>query len=223
MRYRFGLIQLRVCLATAACLLLAGAFVAQAQSAAAATPPSINSGDPMVATKALVDGALGVLRDPHLSLTDKREQLRTLADTHLDFETMAHSTLGHHWSELTPEQRTQFTSLFRTFMENAYLGKIQDYSGQKVVFVEEKLEGPGEGKVLSKWVGNGNGDAPERLIFMLHRDNGRWKIYDLSVDGVGITSNYRTQFNHVLDNHSFDALMTDLKMKNEQLAARLGK
>jgi phospholipid transport system substrate-binding protein len=220
MRYRFGLIRSRGCLATAACL-LAVAFVAQVQSAAAATQLSMASSDPMVATKALVQGALGVLSDPHLSLTDKREQLRTLADNHLDFETMAHSTLGHHWSELTPEQRTEFTGVFRSFMENAYLSKIQDYSGQKVIFVREKLEGPGEGEVLSKWVGNG--DQPDRLVFMLHRDDGRWKIYDLSVDGVGITSNYRTQFDHVLDNHSFDSLMSLLRMKNQQLAARLGK
>ncbi len=219
MRCRSGLIGVRVCLAVAACLLLV-AFIAPAQSATA-TQLAVASGDPMVATKALVDGALGVLRDPHLSLTEKREKLRALADAHLDFESMAHSTLDYHWSQLTPEQRNDFTRLFKDFIENAYLGKIQDYSGQKVIFVREKLDGPGKSEVWSKWVGNA--DEPDRLIFMLHRDNGQWKIYDLSVDGVGITSNYRTQFDHVLDNHSFDSLMTDLRMKNQQLAARLGK
>jgi phospholipid transport system substrate-binding protein len=211
--------------ATVALLFLVAGFLAGPPAAFAAPQPSMASGDPMIATKALVDGALGILRDPHLSLHDRRERLRALADAHLDFDAMAHSTLGHHWSELTPEQRTRFTGLFRTFMENAYLGKIQDYSGQKVVFVREKLDGAGDSKVLSKWVANGasDGDEPDRLIFMLHRDNGEWKIYDLTVDGVGITSNYRNQFDRVLDNQSFDTLMSRLKMKNEALAARLGK
>lgn len=206
--------------ATSIFAFLAAILVMQPVNAAAAAQPAAMA-DPMLATKAMVGGALNILRDSQLPLTDKRERLRALADSNLDFDSMARATLGHHWSELTPEQRTRFTSEFKSFIENAYLSKIQDYSGQNVVFTREKLDGAGDGEVFSQWVGNGQ--EPVQLQFMLHRDNGEWKIYDLVADGVAITSNYRNQFNHVLDNQSFDSLISLLRLKDRQLAASLGK
>lgn len=177
--------------------------------------------DPMRATQGMVDGALSILRDSHLNLNDKREQLRALAEAHLDFDSMARSTLGYHWGELTPEQRAQFTREFKSFIENAYLGKIQDYSGQKVVFTHEQEDGAGRGEVFSKWVGGQ--DNPVQLNFMVHREAGEWKIYDLVIDGVGFTSNYRNQFSRVLDRQSFDSLISLLRLKDRQLAAHLAQ
>jgi phospholipid transport system substrate-binding protein len=213
--------RLAGCIAALAVVLLAG-FTAQTLPAAAGGQiAAATAQDPMKATQAMVEGALEILRDSHLNLNQKRDQLRTLAEAHLDFDSMARSTLGHHWSELTPEQRAQFTREFRSFIENAYLGKIQDYSGQKVVFTREKVDGAGQGEVFSQWVGGE--DNPVQLNFMLHRESGQWKIYDLVIDGVGFTSNYRNQFSRVLDRQSFDSLIGLLRLKDRQLAAHLAQ
>jgi phospholipid transport system substrate-binding protein len=177
--------------------------------------------DPMMATKAMVNGALAVLRDPRVSLRDERERLRAIADAHLDFESMARSTLGYHWRDLTPDQRARFTALFKSFIEDAYLSRIQDYSGQDVTFLRETVDGADYGEVYSQVVGNG--DEPVQLNFMLHRENGEWKIYDVAVDGISITANYRTQFNRVMNNQGLDALMGELTTKEQQLAEYLGK
>jgi phospholipid transport system substrate-binding protein len=223
MVYNLGLWRLTAWLAAAGVFLSLSNALAAQPSAQAAAPASVmvTVGDPMTATRAMVGGALDVLRDPHLPLNEKRDRLRALAESHLDFDSMAHATLGHHWSELNPEQRARFTRELRSFIENAYLSKIQDYSGQKVIFIREKLDGGTDGVVYSQWVGGG--DEPVKLQFMLHRNNGEWQIYDLVADGVGVISNYRAQFSRVLDNHSFDTLINLLKLKDQQLAARLGK
>ncbi len=204
-----------------ASVLLAAGVTARPLQAAMSQVLASPVSDPMAATKSMVNGALQILRDPHVTLNDERQRLRTIAEAHLDFESMARSTLGYHWRDLAPDQRDRFTQLFKAFIEDAYLSRIQDYSGQDVVFTREQVDGAEYGEVYSQVVGNG--DEPIELNFMLHRESGEWKIYDVAVDGISITGNYRTQFNRVLNNQGFDALMGDLTTKEQRLAAYLGK
>jgi phospholipid transport system substrate-binding protein len=208
-------------IALGAGLLIAASIAASPIEAATSPGPAAAGRDPMLATKSMVNGALQILRDPRVTLNDERDRLRSLAEAHLDFDSMARSTLGYHWRDLNDEQRASFTRLFRSFIEDAYLSRIQDYSGQDVLFTREQVDGTDYGEVYSQVVGNG--DEPVQLNFMLHRENGEWRIYDVAVDGISITANYRTQFNRVLNNQGFDALMGDLTAKEQNLAAYLGK
>jgi phospholipid transport system substrate-binding protein len=209
----------RASVALAAILLIAAAIGGLPLIAVADS--TVAGRDPMMATKAMVNGALAVLRDPHVTLSDERDRLRAIAEAHLDFESMARSTLGYHWRDLTLDQRTRFTALFKSFIEDAYLSRIQDYSGQDVAFTRETMDGADYGEVYSQVVGNG--DEPVELNFMLHRENGEWRIYDVAVDDISITANYRSQFNRVINDQGFDALMGVLTTKEQQLAAYLGK
>jgi phospholipid transport system substrate-binding protein len=52
--------------------------------------------------------------------------------------------------------------------------------------------------------------------------NGKSLIYDITIDNISIAANYRNQFNRVINNQGFDALMTDLKNKQQGLEASLG-
>ena len=46
-----------------------------------------------------------------------------------------------------PNQRAQFTKLFTAFIEDAYLSKIQDYSGQQVQFQGQSPLGQGYAQI----------------------------------------------------------------------------
>jgi ABC-type transporter MlaC component len=43
------------------------------------------------------------------------------------------------------------------------------------------------------------------------------------VDNISITANYRNQFNRVINNHGFDALVSEMRSKQQELLASLGK
>jgi phospholipid transport system substrate-binding protein len=199
--------------------ILAGAILVSAPAWAA---PNGNDEDALKQTKALVDQALGVLRDRNLSLAQERQQLRALADAHFDFRDMARSALGYHWRDLSEDQRQQFVKLFTAFIEDAYLNRIQEYEGQDIEFVSQKSEGDGYVTVDSRVVG-ANMEHPVDLQFRLKQNSPEWKIYDVTVDAISITANYRNQFNRVINNQGFDKLMADLQAKQAQLAADLGK
>jgi len=177
--------------------------------------------DAQAETQKLVDQALHILRNSNLSLTEERNQLRDMAEAHFDFAGMARSALGYHWKELSEDQRRQFVQLFTAFIEDAYLTRIQQYSGQDIQFVDEKSDDPGYITVDTRVLGKG--DSPIALDFRCKREGNDWKIYDVTVDAISITANYRNQFSRVINNQGFDKLMSDLRAKQSELASLLGK
>jgi phospholipid transport system substrate-binding protein len=168
----------------------------------------------------VINTSLPVLRDKQTPLPQRRRQLRNLLERHFDFADMARITLGYHWRQLNPAQRAQFTQLFTAFIENAYLGKIQDYSGQDVAVLDQTPEGEGFARVRSQIIQPGK--QPIKVDYLLRNLNGDWKIYDVTVDAISIVANYRNQFNRVINDQGFDKLMADMRTKQQQLQASMG-
>ena len=68
-----------------------------------------------------------------------------------------------------------------------------------------------------------NGGEPITVDYRLKQDGGAWKVYDVTVDNISITANYRNQFNRVINNQGFDALMKEMQTKQQELIASLGR
>lgn len=178
--------------------------------------------DPMVVVKNAIKQVLDVLND-HQTPTDvRRHKLIQLVAGHFDFTSMARSSLGSNWRKLTPDQRQQCVPLFTAFMEGAYLSKLESYSGQKIEFLNETFDGSGYSQVRTRVIPPNDGQQPIRLDYRLQQTSGDWKVYDVIVDGISITANYRNQFTRVINNEGFDALMNKMRSKQQELTASLG-
>ena len=175
--------------------------------------------DPMSVVKTTVNQALEVLRDKSTPLAQRQDKLRQIVAATFDFTEMAKSALGYHWKEITPAQQQEFTNAFIAFIEDSYLSKINDYSGQQVDFLRVSNEGPQYAQVNTDIV-QPKGDAIH-VNYRLLQENGTWKIYDVTVDAISIIANYRNQFNRVMNNKGYDTLISDLKSKQAALAASL--
>jgi phospholipid transport system substrate-binding protein len=177
-------------------------------------------GGAMAATQGLVRQSLQILRNTNAPVTQRRRDLRAVLEGHFDFTEMARSALGYHWRTLTPEQRQEFTNLFKAFIEDAYLSKIQDYKGQDVQFLRERPLGGGYVEIDSKIVQAGKDPIP--VNYLLEQKDRGWMIYDVTVDAISIIANYRNQFNRVINDQGYPKLVTDLRAKQQQLASLLG-
>jgi phospholipid transport system substrate-binding protein len=172
-------------------------------------------------TQEFVNQALQILRDPGKSVLDKRRELKPLVEARFDATEMAKSTLGYHWRSLTYDQRGDFTRLFTSFIEAAYLDKVQDYSGQQVQFGQSRSLGQGYEEVDTTIVQPGKNPIP--VAYLLEQSGGEWKVYDVTVDNISIIENYRNQFNRVINEQGFPKLMADLRSKQQQLGSELGQ
>ena len=199
---------------------LAGALIAFTAAQIMTVGPAWGLGTPVETVNQVVNKSLPVLRDKRTPLPERRRQLRTLLEQHFDFADMSRIALGYHWKELNVTQRAQFTQLFTAFIENAYLSKIQDYSGQDVNVLGQNSEGEGFSRVRTQIVQQGK--QPIKVDYLLRNMSGDWKIYDVTVDAISIIANYRNQFNRVINDQGFAKLMSDMRVKQQQLQASMG-
>ena len=183
--------------------------------------PAMADDDPMSVVKTTVNQALDVLRDTSAPLAQRQDKLRQIVAQTFDFKEMAKSALGYHWRELSPAQQQEFTNAFIAFIEDSYLSKINDYRGQQVAFLKKSNDGPQYAQVNTDII-QPNGKDAIHVNYRLLKEDGTWKIYDVTVDAISIIANYRNQFNRVINEKGFDQLMVDLQAKQQELASLLG-
>jgi phospholipid transport system substrate-binding protein len=205
---------LRVGLTLAVAILLA--------NLATAARASATNGDPLAIVKSTVGEVLGVLQDKQMAPQARQRKVLEIVSGRLDFTDMARSSLGYNWKKLTTAQQQQFVPLFTAFMEDAYINKINDYSGQKVQFTGQTSTAADEAEVQTTVLPSDSSQQPIRINYMLKQTAGDWKVYDVTVDDISITANYRNQFNHVINERGFDALMTTMRDKQQELRQSIG-
>jgi len=179
----------------------------------------------MQTVKQGVDQVLVVFEQRDTPLKVRRVKLRQIAHQYFDFEDMSRSALGYHWRDLTPVQRASFVPLFATFIEDAYLSKLQEYVVRKVqeeaktakiAFIRENFDGADDAQVFSNIVVIDQKD-PIQVNYLMHRRDNTWLIYDVTVDAISVIANYRNQFNRVMNSDGYDKLFEDLTAKRTQL------
>ena len=209
---------------TAHMLLLSGLLMTVLLAIVGSGPSAYadTTSDPRVIVKSTVDRALQILKQRELSQPARRAKLIDLVQGHFAFDDMSRSALGYHWRELSSQQRQEFVPLFQAFLEDAYLSKIDKYSGQQVRFLGKSSDGNGGAEVKTD-VAPQEGAQPVSIVYLLKLENGEWKVYDVAVDNISITANYRNQFNRVINNQGFNALISEMQAKQQELLASLGK
>lgn len=175
------------------------------------------AGTPTEQLKAQVERVLKVLEDPELrsagKANERRAAVRKLAEGIFDFEETARRSLGRHWSARTPAEREEFVRLFADLLERSYLTKIELYGGEKIQYLGDTVEA-GTATVKTKIIAKGGTEIPVDYKMLQKAD--RWLVYDVAIEGVSLVSNYRTQFNKIIQTSSYQELVKKLKTKQEE-------
>jgi phospholipid transport system substrate-binding protein len=185
--------------------------------------------DAMPEVKSLGDRVLSIAKDPACKANREgcRQRLRTLIEGYWDTADMAKSALGYHWKTLDNQQREQFTRLFSNLVESIYLSrsnfsKAQNYTNSvKIDYQKEIPEGDGFRKIDTA-VTLKQGDKPIRVDYRLRWVDGKWKVYDVIVEDISLTGNYRNQFNRVINTKGYPELVRLLQNKIQQINASEG-
>jgi phospholipid transport system substrate-binding protein len=147
----------------------------------------------------------------------RRLELQRIADRLFDFQEMARRALALHWRERTPQEQGEFVTVFKQVLGRAYIGRLEGYAGEQIVYVGEHVDGE-FATVRSKIVGGRGAEVP--VDYRLHHVGGRWLAYDVAVSGVSFVANYRAQFDRTIRTASYQALLRELKAKQAETAGR---
>ena len=181
------------------------------------------AGPPTDQLRSQVDRVLKLLEDPALKAPDKARERRTavrkVADEIFDFGETAKRSLGRHWAARTPQEREEFVKLFGDLLERSYISKIELYSGEKVQYTGDKIEGD-TAVVSSKLLTKTGSEVP--IDYRMLKKGDRWLVYDVVIEGVSLISNYRTQFNKIIQTSSYQELVKKMKTRQEELGSSVG-
>jgi phospholipid transport system substrate-binding protein len=169
------------------------------------------------AVKGGVDKILTKLRDAEFKQKSKEEQIegiREIINGIFDWTELSKRTLGKNWKKFSPEQQKEFTDLFSTLLENVYADRLLAYSDEKVVFEKETELKKGRVEVASH-IRLADGKKVPLNYRMILKD-GKWRVYDIVIEGVSMVKNYRSQFKKLLTNKKPDDLIETLKKKTSK-------
>ena len=166
-----------------------------------------------------IDRVFKILRDPQMAgdanATQRRSAIFTAASTIFDFTEMAKRTLGPHWTARTPAERTEFVALFTELMQRSYISKVDQLGQAQMSYRGETVDGDHAAVRTTIPLSNGS-EMP--LEYRMHNGAGRWRVYDLGMDGISLVSNYRAQFNKIIRVDSFEVLVAKLKSRQLEFA-----
>jgi phospholipid transport system substrate-binding protein len=164
--------------------------------------------------KTTTDKIIAILNDPALKdptkAEEKKRQIRRTADERFDWEEAARRSLATHWAKRTEEERSEFVSLFSDLLETTYMDKVDNYSGERVLYQRETIEGD-YGVVNVRVVTTTDVEIP--VEYRVRKKDSNWLVYDITVEGVSLVNNYRTQFNDIILRSSYQNLVKKLKAK----------
>jgi phospholipid transport system substrate-binding protein len=177
------------------------------------------AGEPQDKIRQTINEVLAILADKALQAPertqDRRTKLRQAVSQHFGFEEMAQRALGPHWKKLTGEQKQEFVSLFSDLLEPAYSSKIESYGGSQsdIRYIKETIDTQGYASVRTEIATR---DLPVEVEYRLLHHHGKWEVYDVVIEGVSLVNNYRTQFNKIIVQESYAALVKQMQLKREQ-------
>jgi phospholipid transport system substrate-binding protein len=180
-------------------------------------PSFAMAGEPTDRIKVVSDKIIAIISDKALNtpaMKEKKEQMVfEIVDSAFNWEEFSKRALSKNWSKRTDSEKKDFIALFGRLVERTYMNKAGQYSGGKIVFLDEKVDGD-YGNVSTQYVTSTGTQIP--VDYRVMKKDGVWWVYDVYIEGVSLVNNYRSQFNDILTKSSYEDLVKRLKEKLEK-------
>jgi phospholipid transport system substrate-binding protein len=188
---------------------------------AAGLAQPVAAGTPTETLKNYGDVVMKILEDPALRAPERKNErraaVRKVAEEVFDLSETAKRALGPHWNRRTPAEREEFTHLFADLLETTYIARIDEYGGEGIKYVGEKIDGD-NAVVQTRVITRKGAEVPVEARMIRRGD--KWFIYDVLLENISLIANYRAQFDKIIRTSSYAELVRRLKERKTMPAAQ---
>lgn len=150
-------------------------------------------------------------------------QVASLVETKVvplfDFPRMTQIAVARNWGTATPEQQTALTAEFKTLLVRTYSTALSSYRDQTIEF-RGMRSAPADTEVTVKSIVKQSGTEPIAMNYDMVKTASGWKVFDITVAGISLVTNYRDSFSASVRDGGVDGLIKALAEKNRQLGSR---
>lgn len=176
---------------------------------------------PQALVSTVTQAALDTLKNNKARLQKEPEFLESIINDYIlpymDFTAMAKLVLGQAWKDAANEQREAFEEQFKALLVRTYAKSLREYSDQSIEFLpfEESNQPDRLALVKSKIKRSSGGDIPIDYKLRYKRSD-NWKIYDISIEGISLVTNYRNSFAREITQQGIPHLIQSLEEQNRK-------
>jgi phospholipid transport system substrate-binding protein len=132
----------------------------------------------------------------------------------IDIDSLGKRAMEDQWAKLTKAQQTEFLTLLRQLIEENYVKGLRSNLSYTIDYLGESTDKAGNIVVATKVNTQRKGRPYSITIdYVLVKDGGKLRAFDIKTDGVGLVENYRTQFNKIIAKDGFAGLISKMKSK----------
>jgi phospholipid transport system substrate-binding protein len=132
---------------------------------------------------------------------------------HFDFVAMSRAVLGKHWRRASKGQQERFVREFRDLLVRTYATALLEYTEERIDY-PPLVAGADGNDVTVRTEIEQPGGLGIPIHYRMERQEDGWKIYDVTIDGLSLITNYRNTFNNDVRKVGLDQLIDNLKKGN---------
>ena len=164
-----------------------------------------------------MDEVLVVLKDKSKPSADRQKRIEEIAYARFDFDRMSKLVLAKNFKTMSDAQKDGFTQEFKKHLSLTYGRRLESYSNEKIDVGAAREEKNGDVSVKTKILG-GAANGVE-IEYRMHEDAGKWRVIDVTIEGVSLIANFRSQVQDIIRAEGADKLIEKLRQKNSEKAA----
>ncbi len=131
---------------------------------------------------------------------------------HFDMERISRHVLGPFWEQATIAQRERFVTAFQFLLIRQYATALLGVRDDVFEWQPTSLADEGRDALVSSHILRTEG-PPLSVKYRLYRTDHDWLLYDLAIDGISLSTNYRGMFIQELRRNGLDSLILRLEQK----------
>ena len=186
-------------------------------------PALANDTAPDVLARTTTQEVLEILKRDKELQSGNRAKLHQLVEAKIlpnfDFNRMTQLVLGRHWSQATAKQKQALVTEFRNLLVRTYSSSLTAFTGQVIDFKPLALK-PTDTDVTVRSEIKQPGGQPIPVNYSMYKTAFGWKVYDVTIDGVSLVTNYRASFANTIRQNGIDGLIRTLAVQSERAGAQ---
>ena len=178
--------------------------------------------DPREVIEGTTNEMISVIRENRQALSDDSNLIygyvSEIIIPHLDFVTASRYILGKHWRTATEEQRARFAEEFKTMLVRTYGKALLEYNNERLEFFPSVINEKDPTRATVRAAFHQPGTNPIDIRYRMHKRNGPWQVWDVSIGGVSVVENFRKGYDGKISNseRGLDGVIEDLAAQNSR-------
>ena len=186
------------------------------QALAADTPPD-------VLARSTTQEVLAILKQDQEIKSGNMNKVYQLVEAKIlpnfDFNRMTQLAVGKYWPRATAQQKQALVTQFRNLLVRTYSSSLTAFTNQTVEFRPLSMK-PDDTDVTVHSEIRQPGGQPIPIDYSMYKTSFGWKVYDVSIDGVSLVTNYRSSFSSTIRQNGIDGLIKTLASQSAHVPAK---